>query len=381
MDGNIWRVNSGGSTVWTGNNILQAMREALGSLTPNRNSKERVVVRGSGSIPANESLDLPSDTTLDVCGTINVSGSPGEDNAALRGRNVRNVEIQNVNITGTPYFGIFFRKSHDIILGNIDLRLSGGLGIRIDNDPSGSGNYGNTDRSTNIRIKHVYVSGTNNHGVENITNVKEVITRGGGRGIFCVSESGGVIIDKLDILNAGQNNSILVENCYDVVLAAESGKVEGSLEVRLAGRSEFDNNRNITVQNLTVVDAPVRERPCGENVVFRNNRLSGGASYDICTEPVSVNQEDVTIPGPISNYKFFFNEGYFEFSFQFENDGYAGSQPALIQLKSLTGKTYFAEKAPNFGLYSKKVSLKARGVFLLVVQVGKKSFTRFVLAQ
>ena len=35
--------------------------------------------------------------------------------------------------------------------------------------------------------------------------------RGGGRGIFCVSESGGAQIDRVDIADTG-SNAILVEN-------------------------------------------------------------------------------------------------------------------------------------------------------------------------
>src|SRR5690606_38075067 len=151
-----------------------------------------------------------------------------------------------------------------------DLRLSSGLGIRIDNHGDRS------QRTRNVRIDNVYVSGTSTHGVETYgvdgltigtvtarntghsglllndtinatvdlvdaqgagtgtgyaafrmanrngrvgdsypTNIRvgQVIARGGGRGIFCVSESGGAVIDRLDIAQTG-SNSILIENCY-----------------------------------------------------------------------------------------------------------------------------------------------------------------------
>jgi hypothetical protein len=103
------------------------------------------------------------------------------------------------------------------------------------------------------------------------TNIRvgEVIARGGGRGVFCVSESGGAVIDKVTLTNTG-NNSVLIENCYNVSLAAQSGTITGGGELRLAARSEFPNNDNITVQNLTVTNSSIRESPCGTNTTFRN---------------------------------------------------------------------------------------------------------------
>src|SRR5690606_24128587 len=82
-------------------------------------------------------------------------------------------------------------------------------------------------------------------------HVGEVIARGGGRGIFCVSESGGVVIDRIDIADTG-SNAILVENCYNVNIAAIEGSVTGGGDVRIAARSEFNNSSDIIFQNLTI---------------------------------------------------------------------------------------------------------------------------------
>ncbi len=114
------------------------------------------------------------------------------------------------------------------------------------------------------------------------TNIRvgEVIARGGGRGVFCVSESGGATIDRVTLSDTG-NNAILIENCSNVNLAAQSGTVTGGGEIRLAARSEFPNNRDITIQNLTVTNSSIRESPCGENTTFRNNRLVNSAQ-SIC---------------------------------------------------------------------------------------------------
>ncbi|AAZ55678.1 hypothetical protein JCM3263A_23040 [Thermobifida fusca] len=336
-NGTTWTARKGGSTLYTGSDMLQAMRAAVNSLTPGRTHKERVVVRGSGSMSAGSSLDLPSYTVLDVCGTINVTGSPSANHAAVRIRNAHDVEVPNISVTGNPYFGIFVRNASNVHFGQVDLRLSGGLGMRIDNHDNRS------VRTRNVSIDHVYVSGTGNHGVEtygvdgitigtvvarNVAysglllndtinanvglvdaenagtgtgyaafrmanrngrigdsypvniRVGEVRARGGGRGVFCVSESGGAVIDRIDLANTG-NNAILIENCYNVTVAGQSGTVRDSGEIRIAARSEFPNTANVTIQNLTVTNTGIRENPCGINITFRNiTRIN--SSYNVC---------------------------------------------------------------------------------------------------
>ncbi|MGJ7906708.1 right-handed parallel beta-helix repeat-containing protein [Actinopolyspora sp. H202] len=332
-----WIARNGSTTVYSGGNMRAATQAAVNSLTAGRQRKERVVLWNSGTMSASSSIDLPSYTVLDSCGTIDVTGGVSANNAVVRGRDADHVEVQHLSVTGAPYFGVFFRNGNDIHLGQIDLRLSGGLGIRIDNH----GDRG--ELTTNVRIDDVYVSGTDNHGVEtygvdgltvgtvvardvaysglllnDTTNatvgtvdaenagsgtgyaafrmanrngringsyptnihVGEVIARGGGRGVFCVSESGGAVIDNVDIANTG-NNAILIENCYNVDIAAESGRVTGPGTIRLAARSEFPVTRNVTLHNLTVTDSAIVENPCGDNITITNNTLQN--SYrDVC---------------------------------------------------------------------------------------------------
>ncbi|UUU25606.1 hypothetical protein [Streptomyces sp. DSM 40750] len=329
LSGSTWTARRGGSVTYTGTDMRAAIQAAVNSLTSGRTSKERVVVRGSGSIGAGSRVSLPSYTVLDVCGTINVTGTGSGDQAPVYSRGTRDIEVQHLNLTGTPLYGIFLRNVQNVVLGQLDMRLSRGLGVRIDN-------RGDTSQWTrNVRIDNVYVSGASSHAVETYgvdgltvgtvtarnvgesglllnqtinatvtkvdadgagagtgyaafrmanrngrvgssypTNIRvgEVIARGGGRGVFCVSESGGAVIDRINLTNTG-NNAILIENCYNVNLAAQSGTVSGGGEIRLAARSEFANNRDITVQNLTVTNSSIRESPCGENTTFRNNRL------------------------------------------------------------------------------------------------------------
>ncbi|MDT6984897.1 hypothetical protein ACFOSY_01630 [Streptomyces lusitanus] len=335
--GSTWTARRGSSTVYTGTDMRAAVQAAIGALTANRTSKERVVVRGSGTVSAGSRISLPSYTVLDVCGTIDVTGTGSGDQAPVYSRGTRDIEVQHLNVTGAPLYGIFLRNVQNVVLGQIDMRLSSGLGVRIDN-------RGDTSQWTrNVRIDNVHVSGASSHAVETYgvdgltvgtvtarnvgesglllnqtinatvtkvdaenagagtgyaafrmanrngrigsgypTNIRvgEVIARGGGRGVFCVSESGGATIDRITLSDTG-NNAILIENCSNVNLAAQSGTVTGGGEIRLAARSEFPNNRDITIQNLTVTNSSLRESPCGENTTFRNNRLVN-STQSIC---------------------------------------------------------------------------------------------------
>lgn len=329
LSGGTWTARNGSRTVYTGTSMLSAMQAAVSSLTAGRTSKQQVVVRGSGTMSAGSRLSLPSYTVLDVCGTVNVTGSGSGDQAVVYARGVRDVEVQHLTVTGALLYGIFVRNGTNITLGQIDMRLSGGLGIRIDNHGD------RTVRTRNVRIDNVYVSGTSTHGVETYgldgltvgtvvarntghsglllndtinasvttvdaqgagtgtgyaafrmanrngrigssypTNIRvgQVIARGGGRGVFCVSESGGAVIDRVDIAQTG-NNAILIENCYNVTIAAQSGSVTGPGDIRLAARSEFPNTSDIIIQNLRVTNSAIRESPCGVNTTFRNNTL------------------------------------------------------------------------------------------------------------
>lgn len=327
QNGGTWTARNGSRTVYTGGDMRAAVQAGIDSLTPGRTGKERVVVRGSGSISADDRISLASYTVLDVCGTIDVTGSGSGDKAPVYARGVRDIEVQHLSLTGRPLYGIFMRNVENVVLGSIEMRLSGGLGIRIDN---------HGDRSVpsrNISIGEVYVSGTGSHGVETYgvdgltidrvtarntgesglllndtrnatvgrvdadqtgtgtgyaalrfanrngrigdgypTNIRvgSVKARGGGRGIFCVSESGGAVIDEIDIAGTG-NNSILIENCYNVTIAGTSGVVDGGGEVRIAARDEFPPSSDIRLQNLTVRNTDIRWSPCvGSNIVLDN---------------------------------------------------------------------------------------------------------------
>ena len=328
VNGGTWTArNSAGTSVYSGGDFRAAVQAGIGSLTAGRTTMQRVVVRGNGTMTAGSRISLASHTSLSVCGTINVTGSGSGDYAPIYGRGVSDVEVPYLNLTGSPIYGIFLRNVSNVRLGQLDMRLSAGLGVRIDN----RGDTGQWAR--NIRIDNVYVQGASSHAVEtygvdgltvgtvtardvgesglllnqtinatigtvdaenagagtgyaafrmanrngrvgnaypNNIKVGLVKARGGGRGIFCVSESGGATIDRVDIANTG-NNAVLLENCYNVVLAGVSGTISGGGEVRVSARTEFPPSSGIRLQNLAVSNTDVRWSPCtGSNNTVSN---------------------------------------------------------------------------------------------------------------
>lgn len=105
--------------------------------------------------------------------------------------------------------------------------------------------------------------------------IDSVVSRGGGRGVFCVSESGAAVIENVDLAD-NENNSILIENCYGVTI--NGGTVNGGGEVRISAREEFENTRDVSI-TLEANGVSVRESPCGENISWA---ITGDASLDIC---------------------------------------------------------------------------------------------------
>jgi hypothetical protein len=330
QSGSTWTVTNAGRQVYSGSDMEAALRAAYGSLTSGRTSKQSVLVQGSGDIPAASQVGIPSYTVVNVCGTINVSGTPsGSDRSPLYARGARDIEIPNLKMTGSPQYGIFFRGTNNMHLGQIDLRLtrSAGIGIRVDT----SGNAGSdTNFNENLRIDYVFGSGMGSHivetyGINNITigrvegdnvgecgllfnrstnatvdlvsctncavgtgyaafrmannngrinngygtvniAVKSVVARGGGRGIFSVSGSGAARIDHVDIQDTG-NNSILLENAHNVTVGntSQQSRIASSGQLRIAGTSS-----DIRIQNIAVSGTTVSESPCATNSTWTN---------------------------------------------------------------------------------------------------------------
>ena len=357
-----WRVTSGETAVWTGADMITAVQEAYATLDQDRDYKQSVLVMGDGTIPADtRSLRVPSYTVFNMCGTINVVGeAPAGDWAAIYVRPGSHIDIPNIRITGTPKYGMFFRSVRHLHIGRaiLDLEPESGLGIRIDNNP-----VFEDDRVTDIVIDRVSVSYSGGHGVEtfgvdgltigefigdhtanaglllnNSVNIEvgsvvcnecaylstyaafrvansngkigddwpagnvhvgSVYARGGGRGIFSVSASGGLTIDTID-LGDHDNTPILLQNAYNTTIAASSGTVSSgdtaeSLRIVLSNAStntgagnNYATAYNVTLQNLTLCDGVyIKEDYCDfEGQGDRNNRVTNitGGTVDMCYE-------------------------------------------------------------------------------------------------
>ncbi|EOD42884.1 Pectin lyase fold/virulence factor [Neofusicoccum parvum] len=320
--GSSFTATSGSSEVYSGSDYGAAIQAALDAAS----SGQRVAVIASGSIGAG-TITIPSGITFEGCGTIDASLRSGR--GAIESTDTSDVQIPYLTMTGSPYFGLRFSGTSGLTLGEITMNLSGGIGIRFDRDRAAN---------SNVKMGTIRVTGASSHAVEtwNIdgleidqviakdcgecglllqattnaqvglvdgdnvgtgtgyatlrfanangklngaydTNVfiDRVVSSGGGRGIFCVSESGGAEIGTADLSDNG-GNAVLIENCYNINI--KGGTVNGGGEVRLAARDEFENNRDISV-TLEVNDNSVRESPCGTNI---NWSITGSATQDIC---------------------------------------------------------------------------------------------------
>ncbi len=85
--------------------MRSAVQAAIDSLGSGRTSKEWVVVRGNGSMSAGSRISMRNYTGIDVCGTINVTGSGSGDQAPIYARGVHDIEVRYLNLTGSPCTG------------------------------------------------------------------------------------------------------------------------------------------------------------------------------------------------------------------------------------------------------------------------------------
>ncbi|RPA80568.1 hypothetical protein BJ508DRAFT_327280 [Ascobolus immersus RN42] len=317
-----YRATQNGNQIYSGGDYRLAIQTALDRAS----SGQRVAVFASGSIGANTIL-VGSGKILEVCGTLNVGNRSGR--GAIESTDTQNAEIRYLTMTGNPYFGLRFFGTRGLRLGELNLNLSGGMGIRFERDKAAN---------SDVKMGIIRVTGAGSHAVETwningleidqviarnvgecglllqkVTNarvnlvdgdnvaagngyatlrfanengklnggyptnvyINRVKSRGGGRGIFCVSQSGGAQIDNIDLANNG-NNAILIENCYNVNI--RGGTINGGGEVRLAARTEFANSRDITI-TAQVNNNSVRESPCADNSNFY---ISGNARMNVC---------------------------------------------------------------------------------------------------
>jgi hypothetical protein len=329
--GSTWTVTKGNEQVHSGDDMEAALRAAYESLTSGRTSKESILVQGSGDISASSQILIPSYTVVNVCGTVNVTGtSSGSDRSPFHARNARDIEIPNLKLTGSPQYGIFLRGTDNMHLGQIDLRLtrSAGIGIRVDT----SGNAGSdTSFKQNLTIDYVFGSGMSSHIVEtygidgitigtvegddvgecgvllnrSINATVELVTCtncgavGAGYAAFRMANNNGRIDGGYDTVNiiaksvvargggrgifsvSGSgaaridkvdlqdtgNNSILLENAHNVSVG---NPAEPS---RIADSGELriaGTSSDIQIQNIAVSGTSISESPCATSSTWTN---------------------------------------------------------------------------------------------------------------
>ncbi len=340
-----WTVTNGGSERYSGSSMQAAMEAAYNSLNANRSSKESVLVQGSGDISADAQLRMPGNLVLNVCGTVNVTGSATiSDRSPFYGRSTSNIDIPHASITGNAQYGMFFRDVSNLHLGDIHINGTAGHGIRIDSHASR-----NRANARNIRVDYLHAENTGSdgmelYGVDGIiigtvvarstgdnglilddsinaeiglvdaidaahindgyaafrtanrngrldngsydTNIflRELRAEGGGRGYFCVSGSGGVQIDNFVLDHVGGSPAVFIENCYNVTLASASGagQVMGGRVYIGHNSGNGDPSRDVTFQNITLSDGAYVE----ENgaTCGRNNRAINvtGGTVNMC---------------------------------------------------------------------------------------------------
>ncbi|PBP18426.1 hypothetical protein BUE80_DR010809 [Diplocarpon rosae] len=322
--GNSFTATKGGANIYSGPFYLEAINAALNAIGVG----ERVVVLASGDIGPN-SIRVTSGKTFEVCGTI--TAAPKLNRGAIEAVDSTDVKIPYLNLAGSPVFGLRFYGVTGLSLGVINMNLKSGMGIRFDRDKP---------PNKDVSMDSITVTGASSHAIEtwNIdgltinsvnaknvgecglllqtttnANVKSVVCNnagagtgyaclrfanrngaiggadyktnvfvdsvkatGGGRGLFCVSESGGAEVGSIDFSNV-ELEPILIENCYNVNVA--SGTVRGGTrDIRLSARNSFKNNRDISIA-VQAENVGVTERPCGTNIKLA---ITGNGKKAIC---------------------------------------------------------------------------------------------------
>lgn len=175
------------------------------------------------------------------------------------------------------------------------------------------------------------------------------------------------MIDIIDIAGT-ESNSILLENAYNVTLAKVSGIIEGS-DLRIAARAdEFENSRDITIQNFTLKDCNLNENPCGKNVVFRNIKFEGRSCENICSkiidDPVSSNRK----PSTTSQCRAVFNAKISGSTLLIRLTRFSAQKKGLLYLQiiSFCGQVLFQTNiADHLTEYHTDLSAFARGVYTI----------------
>lgn len=338
----VFHADSHDGEVASGPRVLPVTQAAVDSLSEDRTSKEKVLIASPGEVRSGDGpLEIPSHTTLDAPVTLSIPS--GEDvGVVVRGKGAEHFNIDSLNIDGPASMAIRLTSCSNVRLG--DLRIHGVTsdGVRIDGRQ-------NAPRSTDIQIDQLFVKDNGHHGLETygvdriqvdqvvgvdpescvvllndtadatvnsvvglepggpagyatfrVANgahditVGEVVSRGGNRGIFGVSECYNITIGEVNI-DGAEDQGILVQNCQN--FAVEGGVVKNTNGdgVRIDSRNDGEQTpaEGVSISNLRVYDD--RDEPrqtwgiletgpgCHHNRIVGNDVRDGGTVRNIGT--------------------------------------------------------------------------------------------------
>lgn len=341
--------------VYSGDTFLTAMQAAVDSLSGGRTRKETVRVSATGEVGPHSwdgdvaGVDLPSYTTFEVTGRIDVTDTGDELVIPVQARSVHDIEIPELTVTGNPRYGMKLESVSDVAIGDVTMSLGEttdvGIGVRIDNARGG--------RTRNVSIDRATVRGAAGHGLETYgvdgfdVGTVETVDTGGcglllndtsdatidrvdatradqgggyagfrcandagpditlselkavdcGRGFFFVSGSHGIELHDVDVENCG---GCLIQDTRDAVV--DGGSIHGNdgSGVRIDSRSSdrHPHTRNVTVQNLELTGNSYGVRETGPGT--EENAVLDNYLCDNATAPIETYAPSTTVQGNVS---------------------------------------------------------------------------------
>lgn len=190
--GSTWRATVDGRQVYSGSRFFDAVNAAANNM-----GAGTIHIRNSGSSGSDGgqvyAIRPRANQTLDFHGNA-VNANGGELVVPVYCDRRDNITVQNLEVTGNPRYGVWFRGCSNIELHNITMNLSDnnpvGLGIRVD---------GSTGPSRNLTISgNININGSAGHAIETYSvdgfDIGDVtVTNSGGCGLLLNDSRNGVV--------------------------------------------------------------------------------------------------------------------------------------------------------------------------------------------
>ncbi len=192
QSGRYWRATVDGRNVHTGTRMFEAVNAAINDMGPGT-----VNIRTSGSSGPDGGevygIRPQNGTVLDFHGnTIHANG--GELVVPVYCDRRNGITVRNLNVTGNPRYGVWFRGCSNVTLHNITMDLSAnnpvGLGIRVD---ASTGPARNLTISGNAQVNGAAGHGIETYGVDGFTIGDVSINNNGGSGLLLNDSRNGTV--------------------------------------------------------------------------------------------------------------------------------------------------------------------------------------------